>query len=295
MACQSHLTTFGYFPDAGTGGGWPIGALSSGSGGITRDTNGVPTTGGLKQNSQGVGWMFQILPFIEQTNLWKTKTSQLVMGQTYDCDHFVAATMVPNYMCPSRGARARVIDVVYSGTDYGYRAESDYAGNGGTTGGNDSGYGSGNGQDAPITRQDIPNAPVSSGALYGGSSVIVLLGEKCLNADDLYDARGDDDCGYTSGWDPDTIRWGYCPPMPDYHAYKEALGAGIFQGGTAIEVEYYDSFGSSHPVGSNFAMCDGSVRSISYNINPNVFFFICSRDIRLTTQPKLPPLPPESF
>ena len=101
------------------GGGWPIGALSSGSGGITRDTNGVP----LVSPHQGVGWMFQILPFIEQTNLWKTKTSQLVMGQTYDCDHFIAGTMVPNYMCPSRG-RCRVIDVVYSGTDYGYRGGS---------------------------------------------------------------------------------------------------------------------------------------------------------------------------
>ena len=42
-------------------------------------------------------------------------------------------------------------------------------------------------------------------------------------------SRGDDDCGDTSGWDPDTIRWGYCPPMPDYHAYKEASG-GHFSG-----------------------------------------------------------------
>ena len=166
---------------------------------------------------------------------------------------------------------------------------SDYAGNGGTTGGNDQTYDAGNGQDAPIT---IPgsNPPVTPASLVKGQSVTILIGEKCLNRDLLWDARADDDCGFTSGWDPDVFRWGYCPPMPDYSAANEAL----YQSG-AIWTEYYDSFGSAHENSSNYALCDGSVRPINYNVNPNVFFYLCSRNIKLTTQPNLPPIAPGAF
>jgi prepilin-type N-terminal cleavage/methylation domain-containing protein len=302
LACVSHLTVYGYFPDAGAAGdyGWSIGALSSGSGGITRSADGVPKVA----PNQACGWMFQILPFIDQANLWKMTRPQTVMGQAYDCDHAIAATMVPAYACPSRAGRLRVIDVVYSGTDYGYRAESDYAGNGGTTGGAADGYVSGynkDGKDAPIPPNSLTaKQPVTSSAIRNGCSCVVLVGEKCLNADLLYDPRADDDAGYMSCWDTDTSRWGCYPPEPDYHAYKEHsdVDNGDFVS-NGVDLEYYCSFGSGHLVTSNYAMCDGSVRPISYSINPMTFLCICSRDIRLTAQlsnlPKLTPVAPGSF
>ena len=154
----------------------------------------------------------------------------------------------------------RVIHVVYSGTDYSWRAMSDYAANGGTTGGNDTGYGSGsNGADAPIT---IPggNPPVGDPGRH--PQRLFRHGAprgEMPNADRLYDPRGDDDCGYTSGPDPDTVRWGYCPPWPDYHLATEALARAFFRAAPPSRSSI-TTLSVAHPISCNFAMCDGSVR-----------------------------------
>ena len=275
-----------------------------------------------------------------ETNLWQATGTHTVSGQAYDADHYIASVMLPAYSCPSRG-RVRIIHVIYSGADYGFRAQSDYAGNGGTTTGNAMPSGGGDGKDGPITHPGVPieiepiyrqvdaicvsggtdqmqpicvsappsqdqqaqpicvlapllpgqyqpvitlgtsnppNQPVTFAAIRHNSAGTVLLGEKCLNQDRLYDPWCRDTAGYASGWDPATIRWGYFPPRPDYNDASEALGD---------DSEYY-AFGSAHRGSSNYAMCDGSVRPISYNVSPTVFFYICSRDIKLTTQPDLP-------
>ena len=147
---------------------------------------------------------------------------------------------------------------------------SDYAANGGTNGtpGN---FGAGSFTDAPITLPPLP--PVTTASIHSGLSTTILLGEKCLNRADLNNPEADDDCGWTAGNDPNVIRWGYSQPVPDYNIPTEEV--------YDPRNNYYCMlFGSSHAGSSNYAMCDGSVRPIVYNISLAVFEKLCSIDWR---------------
>jgi prepilin-type processing-associated H-X9-DG protein len=83
-----------------------------------------------------------------------------------------------------------------------------------------------------------------------------MVAEKRLNVGLLGQVQTDDDTGYASGWDPDTIRQTEIPPAPDYSAPS---GDGQRR------------FGSSHPNMFNAVFADGSVRPISYSIAPSLF------------------------
>ncbi len=77
LAFQSHHDTFGVFPSGGTS--WQDSAR-------VRDANGSPSD----YRSQSWGWAYQILPYIEQENLWSARS-----------DLSVAETAVATYLCPS--------------------------------------------------------------------------------------------------------------------------------------------------------------------------------------------------
>ena len=83
-----------------------------------------------------------------------------------------------------------------------------------------------------------------------GMSSVYLLGEKHVSVDSYatYSDAGYDQSPY-SGSDIDLERWGELPPLQD---------------GTPIE---FTSFGSAHPGLVHMALCDGSVRAISLNID----------------------------
>ena len=122
---------------------------------------------------------------------------------------------------------------------------------------------------------------ITLGAITKGTTQTVFLGEKCVNAEHIYMDEADDDDGWLAGWDADTNRWGAYPPCPDYHNPKEAAIEGsdcIYTYSTQL------AFGSAHLTGCNFAMCDGSVRSTSYSIDPLVFEYLCSRNPALANQ-----------
>ena len=255
LACQAHVSALGIFPTGGSSGG--------GSGAATI-INGVPALG----SNQQLGWTYQILPYMGQVPLWR-------MANEAARD----ATALPCYFCPSRG-RLRVIlfTTQYGGLAAGTRrATNDYAGNAGTDWGEfQSGMSNpGDGQDAPIcqnTNMAGQAKTVTPAQLVHGSSTTLLLGEKCLNADDLYDPRADQDSGWVSTWDMDIMRWGYVQPQRDYDNATEALN--VTQG--QYDWLMYYSFGSAHASSSNYAMCDGSVRPISYNVTLSVFMKLSS-------------------
>jgi hypothetical protein len=131
----------------------------------------------------------------------------------------------------------------------------------------------GNGLDAPVVRRPdsrVKNRSVSVSPgrhITDGTSKTMLVGEKCLSATFIGQGQASDDAGFTDGWDWDNIRWGYIPPSPDWTGDP----------GAAFSV-LHSSFGSSHPGLFNTALCDGSVTSISYNVDLAVFKRASSRN-----------------
>ena len=95
LAYHNHLSTFGYFPT--DGGRWwdpadgPIPAKSAVS----------PLA--LDLTTQLAGFQFQILPFIEQDNLWRLSPPAAgAAGQTPDRNAAIDKVVVSTFQCPTR-------------------------------------------------------------------------------------------------------------------------------------------------------------------------------------------------
>jgi len=246
LACHQHDQAVGILPDGGEG-VWTARTIVGGM------PAGVP-----KQNW---GWAYQILPYIEQGNLW---------SQTTDSD--VYGTTVSLYFCPSRRS-----PTVLSTTQGGNRAQIDYAGNAGTDTTGSTGWGyMGNGKDAPIVRRPDGTTQrghsVGLGDISDGTSNTLLAGEKCMNVGQLANQQGDDDAGFVEGWDFDVIRWGYFQPSPDWN---DSNAQYILDYPTC---PLRSAFGSSHNDVFNAVLCDGSVRAISYTVALDTFKKLCSRN-----------------
>ena len=94
-----------------------------------------------------------------------------------------------------------------------------------------------------------------------------LAGEKLLNAGLLHRDQTDDDSGYCDGFDWDHVRWGRYPPQGDWFDANPALA----HPGGGPTTDLHGSFGSAHPGGFNSVFCDGSVRSIKYEVDLTTF------------------------
>ena len=254
-----HEQARGIFPDGGETSWAAVDQRSDNTNVADRGPGEVPTVA-PKQNWS---WIYQILPCIEQESLWQTRSVTGIMK-----------TPLSVVCCPSRfGPR------VHNWSQYawvGYRAMSDYAGNAGvnTTGSN--GWGTmGNGLDAPITRRPdgtgVRGSSVRMADILDGTSNTLLAGEKCLNIGLINQHQTDDDSGWVDGWDWDNIRWGYFQPQPDW---DDGNPADSDSGNAALHA----AFGSSHNGFFNAAMCDGSVRPISFNISLDTFTLLSSRN-----------------
>jgi prepilin-type N-terminal cleavage/methylation domain-containing protein/prepilin-type processing-associated H-X9-DG protein len=178
-------------------------------------------------------WAFQILPFIEQDNLFK-----LVQANPGSAGRNIA---VKPYLCPARGRSP------------GYS----------TNGGNGNGTGNANG---PFTDYAINwtsfdngmNRTLSVITNGNGTSNTVLVGEKLMDTNDY---------GNTSSgnWDEVVFSGGYGgtgrgntgnPPQRD----SKGIGEN-------------DRWGSPFNGGCPFVFCDGSVRSISYSTTSTIMYY----------------------
>ena len=222
LACHNHHDNLLYFPT----GGWQWWTPPN-------YVNGSPAVGADQQ----AGWGFQILPYIEGDNVWRT-SAVVAIG-----------TQNRLFFCPTRRAPQTITYAdqytpPVTGTMLTH-ALCDYAGS------NLDGTG--------VIKQFFPNRIAD---ITDGTSNTLLVSEKRLNISGLGTNQPDDNEGYTVGWDEDTVRYTDRTSMPDYRASN---GAG------------QQRFGSSHPSRFNTVFADGSVHSLSYDIDATVFRYLGNR------------------
>jgi prepilin-type N-terminal cleavage/methylation domain-containing protein len=205
---------------------------------------------------QGLGWAYQILPYMEAGNTYVITTqSQL------------EAISINMYFCPSRrkptrqatrflmdyAAATPAPEGTWNNTDSFWQPQSSATW---TVAKNTTWKGM-------IVRTNweyqtkLPagsTEPIGPGQIKDGLTNTLLISEKRLKPQNYASGDWHDDRGWTDGWDPDVIRSTGYKPEPDQNV--------------SSDVGY--QFGSAH---SNFncVMGDGSVHSISYTIDQILF------------------------
>jgi prepilin-type N-terminal cleavage/methylation domain-containing protein/prepilin-type processing-associated H-X9-DG protein len=115
----------------------------------------------------------------------------------------------------------------------------------------------------------LGNPDRGTGSFQPGSWIYQLL--PFLGYDMIHDLGN----SMLERFDHDVIRWcgsGYGP-------FKDTINAGCTTNGTSFWCAPADnSFGSAHAAGVNFVYCDGSVRLITYQIDPTTYTYLGCRN-----------------
>jgi prepilin-type N-terminal cleavage/methylation domain-containing protein/prepilin-type processing-associated H-X9-DG protein len=239
LAVHNYHDTLGYFP---RGGAYPWAG---------RTTPFDPAI----DRKDTIGWPYHILPYIEQTALYDLNKGVGAAGQSL-CE----AQGLKMYACPGRRAPTKGLWGCYL-MDYASATPANAPGTwdqfwfgeiwpSATT----PLPGSAGTYNGIVVRYTTKREKVTFASITDGATNTLLIAEKRLSVT-LYDG-GDwhDDQGWTDGWDPDVVRYTYRSPERD-----PQMGVDGYQ------------FGSAHPGGMNTVMGDGSVRVISYTMDPVVF------------------------
>jgi prepilin-type N-terminal cleavage/methylation domain-containing protein len=212
---------------------------------------------------QDWGWAYQILPYVEQDNLWRTPFTLPGQG-VRSGEKLTFSTPVAIYFCPTR----RPPTVLTRREEK--KAMTDYAANGGEYGSQywwDNG-----GKSGVVVRKEMGRVRYAD--IKDGTSNTLLAGEKNLNLAVLNDPQinaWDDNSGFVAGFDWDSVRWGTLPPAFD--RFVPCRGNDL--DGVCKDAD--TRFGSSHAAGFNGVFCDGSVRMIRYSVDPTQFKRVCAR------------------
>jgi prepilin-type N-terminal cleavage/methylation domain-containing protein/prepilin-type processing-associated H-X9-DG protein len=112
--------------------------------------------------------------------------------------------------------------------------------------------------------------PVKAGKVTDGLSKTIMITEKYTRADFYPGGTPSDDTGLTDGWDPDIMRCTCIPPLSDGDTNPPFTGnIGDAAGMNGIWEIFVT--GSAHSGGMNAVFADGSVRTVSYEIDIPVF------------------------
>lgn len=252
LAFQNHHDSQGYFPSGGWGWHW-VGDPDRGSGA-----------------SQPGGWVYQILPYIEQQALHSLGSDGQPDVITAEQKAGVAkAAQIPlaSFHCPSRRAATAypanpaIKGIINNMDDVDFENRTDYAANGGDL---MMKWGRGPSEMNPLGDRGFLSEKLialTTGVVYqrsetnmkqitDGTSNTYLVGEKYLDPLDYETGRDiSDDHTMFTGDDFDIHSWCAERPTQDIPGFK-----------------IFSVFGSSHPGAWHVLYCDGSVHAISYDI-----------------------------
>ncbi|MBN2212093.1 MAG: DUF1559 domain-containing protein [Sedimentisphaerales bacterium] len=272
LAALNHESALGQYPTGGWGYAW------------------IGDPDRPKNHSQPGGWIFNVLPYMELQGLYDMPSGKSGADKIAPVAQ-MAQTPISGLHCPSRRAAIAYPLVAYPGLPIDHQkyrtsggetalmdkaARADYASNGGdvfshigmfNSGFSIWGYGPENYEQADSevgTAGFKKIAAEVNGIIYAGSEIKVvdivdgtsctyLLGEKYLTPDNYYNGLdGGDNETILMGDNGDIARWTRLgdPPLQDRPGYPN-----------------YTTFGSTHPGGFKMLFCDGSVRTVSYEID----------------------------
>jgi prepilin-type N-terminal cleavage/methylation domain-containing protein len=225
--------------------------------------------------SQPGGWVYNILPFIEQGALRERGGGgdQNVIEPFQESEGaLVAATPLQTFMCPTRRKQSVAYPYVHGACCAGKWFEnisrppaagrSDYAVN---TGDNTPADVGGPGLPMPAVGAEgesgqkhqngicYERSQLATHDILDGLSNTYMVAERYMNPNNYETgANSDDDQTMYIGQDRDTFRWtgSQAPVLRDRPGQDNIYG-----------------FGSAHPVSLNALLCDGSVRPIRYTIS----------------------------
>jgi prepilin-type processing-associated H-X9-DG protein len=278
VAMLNHESAHGFFPTSGWGWWW-IGSPDVGYG-----------------QSQPGGWIFNILPYIEHEDIHQMLAGQDRMIDARNIAKSMVEIPISGMHCPSRRTAkpypVGTLDTFQRQPRFAYGegmtgqtaplqlvARSDYAANGGSVPyyaikGNPDTYAdwkSGAAKSVFDSAKSTANGVFFVGSetkvseITDGTSCTYLVGEKYLNPDHYQTGidNGDNENMYM-GDNEDILRWTWSNVNQENAAFallpmQDCPGYGDFNG-------FGFRFGSAHPGGFNMTMCDGSVRTISYEI-----------------------------
>jgi prepilin-type N-terminal cleavage/methylation domain-containing protein len=267
LAANSCLSATKAFPTGGWGWGWC----------------GDPNYGtGVRQPG---GWMYQILPYIEENHVWSLGKGLQGAARGNAIKQAIGSA-IPIYFCPSR-RNAQLVRwshttnyVNLSSAGVGFPdmvGRNDYVSCSGTIGRDQEPYG-------PGSYTEGLNAILGTGTFSGwegnnkilngitvlplcgligpkkipdGVANTILYGEKYINMVRIDDPTNlnDNDQGWNLGYDRDIMRFTDVQPVSDYND----------------NVERHTVFGSSHKDGMHVSMADGSVHMMAYDIDTLTF------------------------
>ncbi len=283
LGMLNHENTYGRFPTGGWGWYWV----------------GQPDRG--NDHSQPGGWIYNILPFVEQDALYNLGNG-LSFNDMKPINTQRIAQHPPLFNCPSRRTGGPYVNTNTS-TNYHNAtnpppsmARSDYAACSGdnkndqSDGGpaslliGDSGLYSWKPLPASMTGVIFLRSEIKIKDITAGTSNTFLVGEKYLNPDHYEDGKdvGDNENMYV-GFDNDIQRSTYHDSSKPYtNPLHDTPGVGDGPTSGSPTSNYY--FGSAHPSGVNMLLCDGSVHHIAYGVDPTVFAHAGNRNNPNPTQ-----------
>lgn len=196
-------------------------------------------------------WLAQILPYVEQQNVWDQAVSDYNVDANPFQTHIGMRTIVPTYQCPSDPASGKVHwthnNQIVATTSYLGVNGTDFTARNGVF---------------------FLNSAIRMGDVSDGTSNTLMLGERPPSADLWYGwwyaGRGQSGSG-----SPDMIlgvREINTPPASGETNYLESCPYGPYRFTPGKSGQQCDTlhFWSFHPSGANFALCDASVHFVHY-------------------------------